>query len=107
VLRDAETRSGVAATALAAPAFKSGEAGLLEAAARLGLSLILLDDAQLAAVQASCPTRSIVAKRRTGLASIAEAAALAASGAGARLVLARIAHPTATCALAVTAGSTT
>ena len=103
VLRDAEARAGIGATALAAPAFKSGEAGLLGAASTLGLSLVLLDDDQLASVQPSCPTRSVVAARCTGHASIAEASAMAAAGLGGRLVLARIAHATATCALAVTA----
>lgn len=105
VLRDAEARAGTTATALAAPAFKSNEAGLHNAAAMLQLPLILLDDAQLASRQKFCPTHSIAAERHTGHASIAEASALAAAGSGATLLLARIAHPTATCALALTAVS--
>lgn len=103
VLRDAEARAGATAIALAAPGFKSHESGLRDAAAELDLSLILLDDNLLAAVQSLCPTRSSAAARHTGHASIAEAAALAAAGPGAILLLARITHPTATCALAVAA----
>ena len=100
VLREAEARANSRASALAIPAFKSHEAGLAEAAAQLGLPLILIDDAALAGVQWLCPTRSGVVAAHTGHASIAEAAALAACGPGATLRLARIAHPTVTCALA-------
>ena len=57
-----------------------------------------IDDAALLAVQPRCPTRSAVAERETGFASVAEGAALAASGG--RLLLARIAGGGATCALA-------
>ena len=103
VLRDAEARAGATAIVLAAPEFKSHEAGLHEAAAELDLPLILLSDTLLASVQPFCPTRSIAAERHTGHASIAEASALAAAGPGATLLLDRIAHPTATCALAVAA----
>lgn len=100
VLRAAESLADVRVTALAAPAFKSGEAGLVDAAGRLGLDLMLIDDAALAAVQAMCPTRSGVAHAHTGFASVAEAAALASCGAGATLLLPRLAHARATCALA-------
>lgn len=103
VLRDAEAQAGRRATALALPAFKSREAGVLDAAAALGLPVILIDDAALAAVQALCPTRSDLVAARTGHASIAEAAALAACGPGATLAVPRIAHPTVTCALATCA----
>jgi cobalt-precorrin 5A hydrolase len=103
VLRDAEMRAGATAVALAAPDFKSGEAGLREAAVRLDVPLVFVGDANLAAMQEFCPTKSLVAARETGFASVAEASALAAAGPRATLVLARIAHPTATCALAVRA----
>lgn len=100
VLREAEARVGHCATALAIPAFKSREPGLIEAAAQLGLTLTLVDDAALAAVQSKCVTRSARVADHTGFASVAEAAALAAAGPDSQLSLARVAHPTATCALA-------
>ncbi len=98
VVRLAERRSGIAAAALAAPWFKAHEAGLREAAAALGLPLLLVEEEAMRAVQPRCPTRSDVALVATGLASVAEAAALAASGG--RLVLPRVSEGGATCALA-------
>jgi cobalt-precorrin 5A hydrolase len=46
---------------------------------------------------------SAVARRHTGLASVAEAAALAAAGPDSRLLLPRISGARATCALAISA----
>ncbi len=100
VLDDAESQAGVRVSALAAPAFKSEEPGLVEAAVARGLFMHWIDDPALAEAQPRCVTRSDIAERHTGHAAIAEAAALAASGPTGRLLLARIAHPTATCALA-------
>ena len=91
--------TGQRATLLAAPARKRG-APALGASGLLGLPLVLLGDAELAAVQHACITRSAVAARATGHESIAEACALAAAGLGARLVIPRIASAVATCALA-------
>jgi cobalamin biosynthesis protein CbiG len=85
---------------LAAPDFKSHEAGLRLAAQRLGLPLILIDTAALSAVQGSCVTRSSRAARVFGVASIAEGCALAVAGANKRLLLPRITYGAATCALA-------
>ena len=102
VVRDAGLRAGRAADALAAPAFKSGEAGLHAAAELLGLGLILVGPEALAAAQAACVTRSRIAAQATGVASVAEGSALAAAGPGARLILPRIASTRATCALAET-----
>jgi cobalt-precorrin 5A hydrolase len=82
---------------LAAPDFKRGEPGLLEAAAALGLPLHFVADAALANAQPHCLTRSTAALRATGHASIAEAAALAQGG---TLLGPRIASANATCALA-------
>jgi len=76
VLRAAESSCGTAATALAAPSFKRREAGLLDLANRLGLPISWVDDAGMAAV---------------------------AGGPDAILLQSRIAHPRATCALAVIA----
>ena len=89
------------AQALAAPAFRRDEPGLLEAAARLALRLDFVDEATLAAAQPFCPTRSPAALRATGFASIAEAAAL---GPGGTLLLTRIAGGAATCAVARRSG---
>jgi len=94
----AQERAGCVAGSLAAPDWKRCEAGLQDAASRLGLPVALIGRAALAVVQPLCPTRSAVAERETGVASVAEGAALAASGG--RLLLARIAHGGATCALA-------
>ncbi len=97
-VRLAERSAGVAAGALAAPRFKAHEAGLHAAAAALRLPLLLVEEEAMRAVQPRCPTRSDVALAATGLASVAEGAALAASGG--RLVLPRVAVGGATCALA-------
>jgi cobalt-precorrin 5A hydrolase len=99
-IRHAEALAGTAATALAAPDFKRHEPGLLAAAAAIGLPLRFIAHADMQAVQQHCPTRSLFTQNATGLASIAEAAALAA--AGGPLILPRITHGAATCALAAT-----
>jgi cobalt-precorrin 5A hydrolase len=87
---------------LAAPEFKRDEPGLHEAACQLGLPLVFVPDAALAAAQLHCVTRSAAAERATGHASVAEAAALAGGG---TLLGPRIASANATCALACSANS--
>ncbi len=99
-VREAERRAGCAANALAAPAFKRAEAGLAEAARLLGVPLLWVSDADLARAQPDCVTRSATALRATGFASVAEAAALAGSR---TLLLPRIVHGAATCALSMVA----
>lgn len=89
-----------ALAALAAPSFKADEPALGHAAAALGVALTLVDDAAMAEAQPHCVTRSACAERSTGLASVAEGAALAAAGPGAELALPRIANGAATCAIA-------
>jgi len=108
LIRAAVERAGIANcrfTALAAPAFKADEAGPREAAERLGLPLLRIGEQALKAAEPRCPTHSEAALEATGFASVAEAAALAAAGADARLVLPRIASGAATCALAERASS--
>src|SRR5579872_4552649 len=100
VVGRASAQTGMAVNILAVPAFKSDETGLHEAARRLGVPLILIDAAALLAVQEHCVTRSPRTEQAIGVASVAEGCALAAAGAGGRLLLARIASRTATCALA-------
>lgn len=70
-----------------------------EAARRLRAEPACVDRA-LAAAQPAVRTRSERALRAHGVGSVAEAAALAAAGPGATLVLERIASAAATCALA-------
>jgi cobalt-precorrin 5A hydrolase len=87
-------------THLAAPAFRADLAALHGAAAQLGLPLLWLERAALEAVQPLCPTRSETSLRTTGLASVAEACALAAAGQGAAFLLPRISGAGVTCAVA-------
>jgi cobalt-precorrin 5A hydrolase len=96
LVRRAEAIAGPA-QALAAPAFKNDEPGLHEAAAQLGMTLFLVDDATMRAAQAHCVTRSAAARQATGFLSVAEAAAI---GAGGVLLLPRLAAGGVTCALA-------
>ena len=99
-VREAARRGGSTPTLLAAPSFKAAEPGLRDAAFRLGLELRFVERAALEEAQARCVTRSEAARRATGLASVAEAAALAAAGPGATLLLPRLAQGGVTCALA-------
>jgi cobalt-precorrin 5A hydrolase len=100
VVGRASAETGMLVNILAAPTFKSDEAGLHEAARRLGVPLILIDGPALSAAQEHCMTHSPRSKQAIGVASVAEGCALAAAGSGGRLLLARIASRTATCALA-------
>jgi len=80
---------------------KRGDGELAAAAALLGLELVFLSHEALAAQAPRCLTASPAAQRRFGLPSIAEAAALAGVGAGARLVGPRRIGKGVTCALAL------
>jgi cobalt-precorrin 5A hydrolase len=100
VVRRAAVLAGREPAVLAAPVFKGHEAGLLQAARDLGLPLILVERDALEAAQSDCVTRSAVALGAVGVASVAEGAALSAAGPGGVLLLPRIAHLGATCALA-------
>ena len=91
-------REAGAVDMLAAPYWKQEEIGLLEAAKFLDLELRFIPDQALAASQDRCVTRSLVAARTVGFASVAEAAALAV---GLTLLRARFANQWATCALAL------
>ncbi len=79
---------------------KAGEAGLIAAADLLGLPLRFLPAPDLAALDALIVTRSARSEDETGIASVAEAAALAGAGPASRLVLSRIAADGVTCAIA-------
>ena len=86
---------------LFAPAFKFAESGLSEAALLLGVPLVLIPEAVLKAAEPRALTTSERVIALTGLASVAETAALAGAGPASRLLRARIASAGATCAIAI------
>lgn len=79
---------------------KRGEPGLAAAAAALGLDLVFLSHGELSAVAGGVVTASPGSMARFALPSIAEAAALAGAGPGARLLVPRMAEGGVTCAIA-------
>jgi cobalt-precorrin 5A hydrolase len=102
-IRAALERAGVADHALdciATMAAKESEAGIATAAAKLGVTLVLIPDAELHAAGERTETRSERVQALTGVPSVAEAAALAAAGPSARLISPRLIMGAATCALA-------
>ena len=99
------TESGLGATSLdliATAKAKEAEPGIAAAAVALGVRLVLVQAADLAVADARTVTRSERVKQHVGVSSVAEAAALAAGGPSARLLVARIVVGPATCALATT-----
>lgn len=101
LVRDAlERLPGAKPAGLFSVADKSGEAGLVEAAATLGLPLVVLDRAVLTLVAGDAKSCSRRVEEMFGLPSIAETAALAGAGQGAVLLVERLTCPTATCAIA-------
>jgi cobalt-precorrin 5A hydrolase len=84
---------------LATAAFKCDESGIAAAAAARGVPLVLIAQADLERA-GSRATHSRRVAQLMGVGSVAEAAALAAGGPDARLVVPRIAIGPATCALA-------
>ena len=102
-VRHALAKAGIpvdSVDALATPAFKANEPGILETAAEMNLPLSVVERSRMGAVQALCATRSKTAARATGLGAVSEAAAIAAAGRNAVLVLPRIALEGVTCAVA-------
>jgi len=102
-IRAALARAQIAANALdalATIASKTTEAGIQTAAQNLGVSLVLVAEADLLATEDRIETRSDRVRALTGLSSVAEAAALAAAGPAARLIAPRLVVGSATCALA-------
>ena len=98
VLRAAEARGGRAEALASLPA-KAADARLRALAAERDLPLLAVDVAGQ-----PTPTRSPRVHALHGTGSVAEAAALAAAGTGARVIVARIIAPDgmATCAMAET-----
>ncbi len=96
-------RAGVAPDALdaiATTAAKHDETGIEAAAARLGVAVVFVSEAELKSAGARTETRSERVLALTGVPSVAEAAALAAAGPAARLLSPRLVIGAATCALA-------
>jgi cobalt-precorrin 5A hydrolase len=85
---------------IAVPAVKGTEAGLVAAAAARGVPLVLIAQDALEAADARTLTRSARSMDTFNVHSVAEAAALAAAGPGARLLAPRVAVGPVTCALA-------
>jgi cobalt-precorrin 5A hydrolase len=99
----AAARAGIPATediVLCSGELKSAEDGLIRAAEQLGARLVLLSMAALREADHRCATRSAASMAATGLGSMAEAAALAAAGPGAKLIVPRLAGKGVTCAIA-------
>lgn len=92
-----------AISALASSNAKSAEPGIAEAATQLGIACQGLSDELLR--DAETITQSDASITATGLASLSEAAALAAAGPGGSLLGPRVALGPATCALARTGGA--
>lgn len=96
-------RAGLQASAvarLATIAARADEGALLGLAAAWGLPVLAVPDDALRGMEAGCATRSTRVSALYGVGSVAEAAALAAAGAGAHLVLPRLVLGPVTCALA-------
>jgi cobalt-precorrin 5A hydrolase len=103
VITAALARAGLTTNALsliATSAAKGEEAGIAGAASALGVPLVLVSQNDLEAAGDRTATKSERVAALTGVPSLAEAAALAAGGAAARLIAPRIAVGPATCALA-------
>jgi cobalt-precorrin 5A hydrolase len=102
---DAADLAGKSLDALATADFKAEEPGFRDAAGRLKIPLIGCATADLERVAEKTLTRSARVAAAVGVPSVAEAAALVAAGNNAKLLGARVATKTATCAIAIGAGS--
>jgi cobalt-precorrin 5A hydrolase len=100
VQRALERVDGQAQASLFTIAGKETEPALYEAAAVLGLPLIFLPRAALEAHSTGAQTRSERVVALFGVPSVAETAALAGCGAGARLIVPRLSGAGVTCAIA-------
>ncbi len=89
-----------AASAVLATIAEKDRPALHAAAEALGLAVIILPKAALRGTEDRITVASEVARACLGIPSVAEAAALAAAGAGSHLLVTRIASQDATCAIA-------
>jgi cobalt-precorrin 5A hydrolase len=85
---------------IATSSAKGAEPGIRAAASALGVPMMLVEQVALEDAGARTVTKSQRVLLRTGVPSLAEAAALAAAGPAARLIAPRVAVGPATCALA-------
>jgi cobalt-precorrin 5A hydrolase len=102
-LAAAISQAGSKASAIAVPDDKSGHAGLLVAARKTKLPIECVTAEAMLRASARITTHSAQIEKHRGVGSVCEAAALAAAGAGARLVVSRLisADRTATAAAAI------
>jgi cobalt-precorrin 5A hydrolase len=100
LVREAQAAAGLTVTALAVPAWTARAGCLAAAAQRLGTPIVAIGADELVSVADRVATQSPASQAAAGVGSVAEAAALAAAGPGARLALTRISSAHATCALA-------
>nr|WP_245524144.1 cobalamin biosynthesis protein [Methylobacterium nonmethylotrophicum] len=98
-LRQADL-AGARLSALATAADRAGDSAIRAAAETLGVPVVAVAVEALREAGRRVVTRSARIEASRGVGSLAEAAALAAAGPDARLVLPRIASAGATCALA-------
>jgi len=89
-------------SAIATSDGKGSEAGIIEAAAGRGVQLVLVKPGELEAAGPRTQSSSPRVKELFGIPSVAEAAALAACGPEATLVVPRLVVGPATCAIAAT-----
>ena len=102
-IRAALARAKVGAEALdaiATLARKSAEPAIVAAAQTFGVAVVRVSETEIEAAGGRAVTRSARVLALTGIASVAEAAALAAAGSAARLITPRLVVGAATCALA-------
>ena len=86
---------------LATGGIKADEAGIIEAAKKLGIPLVVVEQAALAAATPRTLTVSEMSLAHAGTPSLCEAAALAAAGETAMLAAPRYVRDGVTCAIAV------
>jgi cobalt-precorrin 5A hydrolase len=102
-IQAALAKAGIGAAELKAIAtgfLKAAEPGIGAAAAKLGLGVVAIADAELKTAGVRAATRSDRVLALIGVPSLAEAAALAAAGPSSRLITSRLVVGAATCALA-------
>jgi cobalt-precorrin 5A hydrolase len=105
-IRAALARANIAADALdviATIEAKRTEPGILAAAEKFGVSVVIVPEHELALASDRIETHSYRVLTLAGVGSVAEAAALAAAGPSARLITPRLAIGPATCAIAASA----
>jgi len=104
-IRAALTHAQIGADALDVVATiegKSAEVGILVAAEKFGVSVVVVPELELAAASDRVQTHSERVAAFAGVGSVAEAAALAAAGHASKLIVPRLIVGAATCALAAT-----